>query len=321
MGIEYNEVKYYKSKYVDFSDDTKNGLGLGTIVENDKMNGIFDEITATERENGVIKRIKLFVSNQSVGRTMKRTLLNIKQDVYSPDMLKIYQAKENDHVVFSFVDDQNGEDSTIEAGTELDISILDPIDAVAGDIEGRHFVVNGALLSVESAPSDTSVKFNEDITVNISKDDRIISTDDFDYLESDEDFDNLNPIVNSVIRSTVASGDKNIKIPRVDADYFNEDDNVVLTNEFYRTVFRGTVSSVSDDSDDDTLSIIELDKQYNGPALPENRTSICNAIEFDLPDGREKSFWAELNIQAVDSVQSEVISQFQIGLHFDDVAS
>ena len=321
MAIEYSDVKFYKSKEVDFSDDTKNGNGKGDLIENDKMNSIFNEITATEREDGVVKRAKLFVSNTSSNRTMKRTLLNVKQDVYSPDMLKIYEAKENDHVVFNFKDDQNGGDDTIAAGTEISIEISLPNGAVAGDIVGRKFSTSGIILSIESAPSDTSVKFDQDITVNIPATLDIISMDDFDYLESDEDFDNAKPYVNSVFVSSLHEGEKKVRIPRLDADYFEAGDSVVLTNEYYMTVFRGSIVSVDDDSDDDNVSIVELDKTLTGNILPAMTSSLCSSIKFDLLDGRTKSFWAELNIQAVDSVQSEVISQFQLGLHFDDVAS
>lgn len=321
MAIQFDDVKYYKSELIDFDDDTKNGMGVGDIIHNDRMNEIFNEVTATEREEGVIKRAKIFINNGSNGRTMKRTLFHVKQNVYTPDMLRLYEAKENPTVNFTFIDEQDGSSTAISAGTELSINISEPSGAVAGDIIDRKLTVLGEKYTVDSAPSDTSIKLKEDVTIDIKTTDILVSSDDFDYLESDEDFTSLKPLVNAVIKASVHSGDNKVYISADDSNYFSAGDDIVIPNEYYQTVFRGKIDSIDDDNDDDSLKIITLDKDYIGNILPALRTSICNGVIFDLPDGKTKSAWAELEVQATSNVQSEVISQFQIGLHFDDVAS
>lgn len=142
MGILFNEVKYYNSIDIDFTDPTLNGGDIGAEITNDVLHSIFPEISATQRESGTVLRAKIFIKNDSVGRKMQDCIFYIKQDVQPEDSLCLYEAS-------SQVSHENDEDfgaskihvnsvvkSTISAGmTTVNIPIVDkPNYAISDNI-------------------------------------------------------------------------------------------------------------------------------------------------------------------------------------------
>ena len=238
MGILYSEVKYYKSATVDFNDATLNGGGFGDEIINDTLHSIFPEITASQRESGVVLRSKIFVRNESSGRKMQDTIFYIKQDVQPEDRLVMYDAT-----------------------------------------------------------SETSV-------------------------ESDEDFANSKKYVNSVIKTTVLEGTTSIDIPRPDASYFEVGDSIIIVDEYFRAVFRGTVDSVADSATDPDGTTVTLSTPYSSTKTISPMSGfLCNGGKQTLAPTEFHPMWLELTIAPTNAIDSEIVNQFQIGVHFDDVTA
>jgi hypothetical protein len=321
MSILYSEVKFSNSEYIDFNDSSINGGGVGNILENDRINNIFPEVSATERQSGGIKRSKLFISNNSSDRTMQSTLLHIKQNVLAPDKLVLFDASENEHLEFTSSSALNGGDSTIAAGTSIEVSDLYPSGKTTNDLIGRTYYLGTLLVTVDTAPDATHITFSDDVTENIPLGYVSKTSDDFTSSEDDEDFGTLDKFSSAIVVQEILNGSSDIRISSDVHEDFSVDDFVLLTNEYYQVSYRGKITAMEENSEDSSQWILTLDNPYYGNTIPILKGSICNGLHFDLPSGRTKSFWLEMNIQAETTIQAEILSQFQLGIHFDDITN
>lgn len=321
MGILFNEVKYYKSESVDFSDSSLNGGGPGDEIVNDTLHSIFPEISATERESGLTRIAKYFVFNESSDRVMKDCIFYIKQDVIPPDRLRLVEATELTHFSFENSVDLLGSGSAIAAGTSIQIENISSISNVAGDLVGRSFLAGGVTLTVASSADDTHIAFNEDINIDIVASSEFSSNDDFDIYEDNEDFASAKKMINSVTMSTISTGTTDISIPISDKSYFESGDSIIILDGYYRAVFRGEVSTVADHATDTNLALITLNKAYTSTVtIPVNQGFVANGAKKTLSPGDGKSFWIELTVSPSDAIDSEIVNQFQLGTHFDDIS-
>ena len=238
MGIAYSDVKYYKSVDIDFTDDTANGGDIGAQIVNDTLHSIFPEVSATQREDGITHRAKVFVKNTSGDRKMQDAIFYIKQDVQPADRLVMYTA-----------------------------------------------------------------------TTQVNH-------------ENDEDFGTLKKLVNSVVKSTVVEGSTTVAIPAQDKPLFEVGDPLVIVDQYFRAVYRGEVNAIDDDGNDATNAIITLSSAFaSSVSIPTLEGFICNGFKGDLaPDGVH-SMWLELTIASTSAIDAEIVNQFQIGVHFDDVTA
>jgi len=322
MGISYNEVVFKKAANTDHSDNTVNGGAPGPQISNDVLNSIFPEITATERENGVTRRTKMFVSNASTGRTMKDTLLAIVQDILPPEKLRLFDATEKSYFKMLLNEDVTGGDSTVAAGTNIAIKSLTPDTLATSDIVDRKVIINGTGYTVDSAPSSTEITFAEDINSNYAADTEINVNDVFDSVESEESFVEDNAIINSTVVSTFQNGSSTVDIPIIEKDYFAIGDSFVVTDGYFRPLFRGVVADVQDHGSDAQLATITLGKTYSGSiVVPSREGFIAGAIKRTIKPGETVSFWLELIVSPESSVEDEAINQFQISTYFDDVTA
>jgi hypothetical protein len=322
MGILYSEVKYYKSENIDFTDPAQNGGGTGEEIVNDTLHSIFPEISATERENGTIKRAKVFVSNESSDRNMQDCIFYIKQDVQPEDRLIMYSALENDGIRFNFTSDVLGSTSTVAAGTSIEISNIFPDTLSASDLVGRTISTSGGELSVASSADSSHIAFSEDIDYDILSTEVISTSDNFDTHESDEDFSSVKKYANSVIKSTVMEGVTLIDIPIVDSGLFEIGDNIVIVDEYFRATYRGEIADIQDSDVDENSSVITLNTPYSSTRTIQSLGGyVCNGEKKTLHPGDMHSLWMELTIAPTNAIDTEIINQFQIGVHFDDVAN
>lgn len=262
MGILYSDVKYYRSEVVDFTDSSINGGGVGDEIINDTLHSIFPEISASQRESGVVLRAKIFVRNESPDRKMQDAIFYIKQDVQPEDRLIMYDATMRESYTFENTTVIDGATTTVSAGTSIEITNITPAGAVAGDIVGRTVSVAGHTLTIASSADDTHVAFSEDIDFDIAANATFQTNDGNDTVENDEDFSNSKKYVNSVIKSTVMEGVTTVDIPRVDAVFFEQNDNIIIVDEYFRAVYRGQVDSVVDSANENT-STITLSSTYS----------------------------------------------------------
>jgi hypothetical protein len=317
MGILFDEVKYYRSENVDFSNPDNNGMGPGDEIPNDTLNSIFPEVSATQREDGLTMTAKIFVSNESQDRLMSQTLIYLKQGIMAPDEMTLYEATEDEYISFSNVDDLT---ATISAGTEVSIENIYPTDKDANDLVGRHVVVLGFETSVASAPTSTSVTFDDDITVDIPAGTLFETSDIFDFTESDEDFDAAKKYINAVTMSGISSGTDTVSVTDEDAGMFDVGDNILILDQYFRVIHRTTVNDIQQNQDDSTLYDITMSKEYSASyTIPAGQGYIANAFKDDISPGRKRSMWLRLTIEPGSAVDAEVINQFQLGVHFDDI--
>ena len=321
MAIEFSDVVFNESISVNFEDDTLNGIKIGPVLSNDAINNIFPEVSATSRQTGLIQRAKVFISNNSIGRTMQDTILHIKQDVLTPDRLAIYEATELEYIELTTVAELDGVSATIVSGTPVEVTNVLPVTLTTADAIGRVFFINGLNLTVDTAPDSTHVTFQEDITVLIEAGTKITPSDLFDSPESAEDFTTLAKKTNVLIAQSVNNAGSDIYISELDEADFIVGEAILITNEYYQVVYRGFIGSKEVDAIDASLFKITLSSPYYGNIIPANKGFLSNGLLFDLADNRTKSFWIEMDIRQETTIQAEVISQFQIGLHFDDVTS
>ncbi len=237
MAILYSEVKYYTSLDIDFVDNTLNGGDKGVQIVNDTLHSIFPEISATQREDGIILRAKIFIENDSVDRKMQDAVFYIKQDVQPDDKLRMYAA--------------------------------------------------------------TTLVNHED----------------------EEDFVLGKKFINSVIKSTVSAGITTISIPIQDKDLYEIGDNIVIVDSYFRASFRGEVNDIQDHSTDVETAVITLSKEYASANTISALTGyVANGLKQTLVPADTFAIWMELEISSSSAIDSEIVNQFQIGVHFDDVA-
>ncbi len=238
MGILFSEVKYYRSADINFDDNTLNGGDVGDEIVNDTLHSIFPEISATQRENGVVLRSKIFVKNESVDRLMQDCIFYVKQDVQPEDRLRLYSATG----------------------------------------QANH--------------------------------------------EDDEDFGALKPYINSVTKSTVTQGSTTVDIPIIDKPLFIIGDNIILIDGYFRAVFRGEILDIQDHTTNAESATITLSKAYTSSVtIPSMEGYIGNGDKQTLSPGDIKSMWIELTVASTNAIDAEIVNQFQVGTHFDDVAS
>ncbi len=236
MGILFSEVKYYRSTDIDFTDPVLNGGDTGAEIVNDTLHSIFPEISATQRESGIVIRSKVFVSNESVGRKMQDCIFYIKQDVQPADRLRLYEA--------------------------------------------------------------TSQVSHED----------------------DEDFVAAKVYINSPVKSTVSQGVTEVDIPIVDKPSYEIGDSIVMVDGYFRAVYRGEILDLQDHGTDPTSAVITLSVAYaSSVTIPSMGGYIGNGPKETLSPSGIKSLWLELTISATNAIDAEIVNQFQIGTHFDDV--
>ena len=238
MGIAFSDVKYYNSADIDFSDPTQNGGGEGTQIVNDTMHSIFPEISATQRENGVTLRAKVFVKNDSADRKMQDTIFYIKQDVQPEDRLAVYPA--------------------------------------------------------------TSLATHED----------------------DEDFSTLRRYLNSPVKSTISNGVTTIDVPISDKSNYIVGDSFVILDGYFRAVHRAEITAIADSASDPSSATITMSKTYTSSAtIPSNVGFVGNGEKISLSPSDVHPMWIELVIAPTNAIDAEIINQFQVGTHFDDVTA
>ena len=238
MGIAYSDVKYYKSVDIDFTDASANGGDIGDQIVNDTLHSIFPEVSATQRENGVVHRAKVFVKNTSADRKMQDAIFYIKQDTQPADRLVMYTA-----------------------------------------------------------------------TTQVNH-------------EDDEDFGTLKKYVNSVVKSTVVEGSTTVAIPTQDKPIFEVGDPLIIVDQYFRAVYRGEVDAIDDDANDPDNAIITLSRPFaSSEAIPVLEGYVCNGFKGDLIPDAVHSMWMELTIAPTSAIDAEIVNQFQIGVHFDDVTA
>ncbi len=319
MGILFSEVKYYASESVDFDVPSSNGGAMGIEIVNDTLHSIFPEISATERETGFTRYSKIFIFNESTTRIMQDCIFYIKQDVLPEDRLKMFAATEQVHIDF---DNKTSLTATVVAGTSIEIENILPSGTVAGDIVGRKTDIAGSDFTVASSADDTHIAFAEDITSDVGAGYTISTNDEYDFYEDDEDFVTGKEYVNSVIRSTVTLGVTEIYISILDKLLFEVGDDVVICDGYFRAVYRGGIDSIVDHGVDEDIAIITLDKAYTSTSsIPTDEGYISNGLKISLSPGEGRSFWLELKIASSDAIDAEVINQFQVGTHFDDITA
>ena len=322
MGISYNEVIFKKAIDTNHSDSSLNGGAPGPQISNDVLNSIFPEITATERENGVTRRTKMFVSNASTDRTMKDTLLAIVQDILPPEKLRLFAATEDSYFKLLLNGDVQGGDAVVTAGTNIAIKDLVPGTFATSDIVGRRVSISGTPYTVDTAPSSTEITFAEDISINYPSGTEILVDDVFDSVEDDEAFTEANAIINSVVSSTFQNGSSTVDISITEKTYFAIGDSFIVTDGYYRPLFRGIIADVQDHGSDANLATITLGKTYTGSVVvPSGEGFIAGAVKRTIKPGETVSFWLELIVSPESSVEDEAINQFQVSTYFDDVTA
>lgn len=238
MGILYSDVKYFNSVDIDFSDPSLNGGDIGEQIVNDTLHSIFPEISATQRESGIVLRAKVFVKNDSIDRKMQDAIFYIKQDVQPDDRLRMYTATSNT----------------------------------------TH--------------------------------------------ENEEDFTTSKPYVNSVVKSTMTEGSTTVNIPMSDKTLFEVGDNIIIVDSYFRASFRGAVDDIQDHATDQDTAVITLSKPYaSSTTIPALNGYVCNGNSMSLLPGDQYALWMELTIAPTSAIDAEIVNQFQIGVHFDDVSA
>ena len=320
MAILFDEVKYYKSEKVDFDDPSNNGMGPGDQIVNDTLNSIFPEVSATDRENGLERIAKVFVSNESSDRLMAETIFYLKQDVFAPDMLTLYEATESEYISFKNQDDLDGGTTTVTAGTEIFITDILPDTNDATSLVGRKIQIGSLETEVATAPTSSSITLSDDINFDVAAGTKIETIDMFDYLESDEDFTTAKVYANVISMGSISSGTTTINVADSEVSYFEVGDNIVLVDQYFRVIHRTTITDIQQNTGDPSLYDITMAREYDSTyTVPANQGYIANGFKQDLPPGRMKSLWLKLKVQPSNAIDTEVINQFQLGVHFDDI--
>ena len=140
--------------------------------------------------------------------------------------------------------------------------------------------------------------------------------------EDDEDFTSLSKFVNSPIKTTVSSGVVDIDIPIADKDDYTIGDNVMIVDGYFRAVHRTTIADIQDNAGDPSSATITLTRAYaSSVTIPSLTGYIANGEMITLDVAEKHPMWLELTVAATNAIDTEILNQFQIGVHFDDVAS
>lgn len=141
-------------------------------------------------------------------------------------------------------------------------------------------------------------------------------------IEDDEDFTTARKYVNSVIKTTVLEGTTTLDIPKVDGQYFAAGDSVIIVDEYFRAVYRGEIDSIADSATDVNGSTVTLVNGFTGATTISPMTGyLCNGSKQTLAPNDSHAAWLELHIEPTNAVDAEIVNQFQIGVHFDDVTA
>ena len=322
MAIGYGDVAYNIGIKTDTSDPANNGGGIGAIIVTDELNSIFPEITATERENGITVRRKVFLTNNSANRTMKDNLISIGQDVLPPEQARLYAATEKTRFYGTLENDVDGSSDTVAAGTNISLLISSATEATTSDMVDRRIIIDGHVFTVASAPDSTTITLNEDINALLSAGEKVRADDVFDSVESDESFVDANAHINSVVKTTFIDGVSSVGIVIEDKPYFPIGRDIVVLDGYYRILMRATVTDIQDDSNDAAKAVITLNKTYTGAVtLPQGEGFVSGAIKRTIIPTETASMWMELIVSPNSSIDSESINQFQISSYFDDVTA
>jgi len=319
--ITYEDVKFYKSEHVDFGDDKKNGGLIGPDpIPSGEVNNILPEVTASEREDGVVKRIKVYIKNESDDRDMKDCFISISKDCDLPDNIKLYEATKLDH--FQFVFDQDVNDGTA-AGTHIKYRDNVPNEAETfSDIKGRTIKTNNQYLTVDDLDTDNNeIWFKEDTDGSITNGDMADTADDDNKYESDEDWDNMTYYINAPIIETLSNGEDKITVKKEDADNMAVGMNILIVNNYRRPMFRTQIDSINSDDNDDSIKHIVFKKPYSNATIPAMYGYVCSSPSVDIGSHKYAPIWLELNVVASNALEAELTNSFQLQLTFDDVAA
>jgi len=316
--ITYENVKFYKSEKVNFYDAANNGGMIGDVeIVSGDLNNIFDETTATQRENGIIKRAKIYIKNLTTDRVMKNSYLAVSKDADYPDTVQLYYAPVKPTYGFTFVNDVA---AGTAAGTHISYSNPTPDGVDVNDFVGRVFKVGDQLLTVDGVDTDNSeLWFKEDTVEDIAANDIAVTADDEDTYESDVDWDNAKPYLNTIITQVLNTGDTMCVIGANDAAHISDGDPILIVDIYRRPMFRGYVDHV-EDGDTDTTKKIYFTSSYLSQTIPANGGYLATALSHDIGPGEHFGFWLELSIGASNALAAEEVSSYQLEITFDDVA-
>lgn len=317
MAIRYVEVEYHHAGTVDFSNQSVNGIGLGVQIPNDQLNSVFPEVSATEREAGKVSRAKIIVVNSSLDRVMKDSYFFVSQDVFDPDRVKIYPATENTNIKATFDNDISV--GTV-GGTNIPVTVTSPSGTTVADIDGRRIIIGSDIYTVSGVSGD-SIILAEDTQNEYLAGTEIKMDDIFDAPEIGELFNTTTAKVNTTLKLTFQSGVDTALIATDDADKFEVGDFIAIMDSYYRVIFRAQITAMATDGGDASRTILTMDKTYTGAIIiPTDEGYVANALQSTILPGDGFSFWVEMTIGAVQTVDSEVQNHFQLTAFFDDVA-
>jgi hypothetical protein len=160
------------------------------------------------------------------------------------------------------------------------------------------------------------------IKQDVQPDDRLLMYDALSEtsVEADEDFTTLKKYANSVIKSTVLTGSTIIDIPIVDKSLFETGDNIVIVDEYFRATYRGTISDIQDSVSDVENATITLSSAYTSTrTIPSLSGYLCNGAKQTMAPTEFHAMWLELTVAPTNAIDAEIVNQFQVGVHFDDV--
>jgi len=309
MGITFNQLQFKKS--------SPGGGRPAFVINSGEISSVFAEISATQRESGGTFRTKLFMTNTSSDRKMLDTIIYLAQGLSLPDRLTLFPAAEKTDISFK----NTSALSSVVAGTTIEISSIteNGISVAAGALAGRKFIHGLVEYTITDAPSDVLIKLDKDITAPI--DTIFVGCDKYDSIESNSDFSNANANVVTPSRSLFQQGSMEVSISASLADFFAVSDNVLVLDGYHRAVSRASVSSIANNSSDTTVKILNLNKSYMGSiTVPNGSGFVANGFKRTILPGETVSFWLQLDVSPESNVTAEVVNQFQIGLHFDDIA-
>ena len=320
MAMLISDYEHYISVDRDFSDPMNNGGRIGASIDDDSLNVIMPEITASERETGIIRRSKVFMKNASANRKMLNNIFFIKQDLLPPDRIRMIEAMQSTRITLDIAETLDGGTTPIPAGT--DISISNVVGSSEASLVDRKIMILGVEFLISSV-NDTTHHFtlSTDVDFDVAIGTGADTSDDFDFHEDDEDFATAKKYTNSVIMESITNGVSELVIPKVDKDFFLPTDPIVLVDGYYRVLYRGVVDSIADHATNVNAAVVTLAVPYAGVTIPALESYLCNGVKQTLTPGETKSFWLELDVQPESAIDSEVINQFQTGASFDDVAA
>lgn len=313
------DVKFYKSIEHNFYDPAHNGGRIGTEeIHTGEINNVFDETTATQRENGALKRAKVFIKNTTSDRKMQSSFIAVSKDADAPDTVVLRVATRKPHFAFTL---PSAVSAGTAAGTHVAYSDVDPQDADPSSFVGRKFDVGGQVLTVDGVDTSASeLWFAEDVQSDIAAGTVANTEDDDDVFEADENFSQAKKYINAPIVVTLSTGDQYCYIPASDAAEVEAGDKLVIVDTYRRPMFRGEVASIEDGTDASSKKI-NFTTAYSGLTLTANTGFFATAIVTDIGPQEAYPVWMELHIGASNALNAEEVSGYQIEITFDDIAA